>query len=147
MHKSVTDITHIARFYANMDEGFVEVFGEVSVPVDEKWWVVSFPKFDTNLTDFAGRASKDELNSFVEALFDASTYLDGITWDEAGYCGQVGRFPVSLSLYNSFICHKWRYSGDTRRYSGDTVSISACFLRFVRVASFAIRVRGRTLIV
>ncbi|MBN1783119.1 hypothetical protein JW948_18430 [bacterium] len=103
LRQSVKDITKSARFFANMDEGYVEVFGEVSVPRDEIWWVMAFPRFDTNLTDFAGRQSRDLMHPFVEDLFEVSAYIDGITWDNSGYCGDVGRFPVSLSIYNSFI--------------------------------------------
>lgn len=103
LHSTVIDITKSARFFANMDDGYVEVFGEVSVPQNETWWVVGFPRFDTNLTDFAGRQSRDVLQVLVENLFDASSYIDGITWDNSGYCGDVGRFPVSESIYNSFL--------------------------------------------
>ncbi|MBN1895520.1 hypothetical protein JW906_13565, partial [bacterium] len=39
----------------------------------------------------------------IEALFDAGAVWNGVTWGEDGYCCEPGRFPVSLSLYNSFI--------------------------------------------
>ncbi|MBN2103007.1 hypothetical protein JW835_03100 [bacterium] len=103
VQSSIIDITGMSRLFANMDEGYVEVFGEVSVPADEIWWVMGFPRFDTNLTDFAGRQSREALKDLVEDLFDVSAYIDGITWDNSGYCGDVGRFPVSESIYKAFI--------------------------------------------
>jgi len=103
IQSSIINITSMSRFFANMEEGYVDVFGEVSVPADESWWVMGFPRFDTNLTDFAGRQSREALKDLVEDLFDVSAYIDGVTWDNSGYCGDVGRFPVSESIYNSFI--------------------------------------------
>ena len=111
--KTIINITKVSRFFANMEEGYVEIFGEVSVPPDEVWWVAGFPRFDTNLTDFAGRQSLDLLQNLVEDLFDVSAYIDGITWDNSGYCGDVGRFPVSPSIYNGF---KSEYGYDLRDY-------------------------------
>lgn len=103
VHYSIIDITNASRLFANMDEGYVDVFGEVSVPESETWWVMGFPRFDTNLTDFAGRESRDMLHKLVHDLFDVSAYIDGISWDNSGYCGDVGRFPVSQSIFNSFL--------------------------------------------
>jgi len=101
---TVRDITSESSSFTNAAAGYTEVFGDVHVPEDEEWWVVAFPKFDTNLYDYAGRESNDLLCLFVENLFDACTHLDGITWGEGGngYVVDMGRFPVSLSLYNSF---------------------------------------------
>ena len=102
---TIVDITEMSHFFSNIDQGYAEVFGEVQTPEDETWWSIAFPKFSTNLYDFAGRASNDLLLYFVEDVFDACTHLDGITWGEGeiGYIADMGRFPVSLSLYNSFI--------------------------------------------
>jgi len=108
--KTIRDITTACNFFNNMADGYTEVFGEISVPEDEEWWVCAFPTFNTNLFDYAGRESNDLLQGFVENLFDACTHLDGITWGEGGngYVVNMGRFPVSLSLYNTFIA-EYRY--------------------------------------
>lgn len=100
---SVRDITRLTRFFANIPESRIEIFGEVGVPQSEPWWVTAFPRFDTNLFDYAGRESNDALIAFIEALFDSGAIWNGVTWGYGGTCGEQGRFPVSLSLYNSFI--------------------------------------------
>ena len=104
VRSSVRDITSTSHFFTNIAKGYTEAFGNVRVPSDEEWWVIAFPRFDTNLYDYAGRESNDLLSIFVEELFDACTHLDGITWGEGGngYIVHLGRFPVSFSLYNSF---------------------------------------------
>ena len=110
---TVQDITPACQFYTNLAQGYAEVFGEIGIPEGGEWWSVAFPKFYTNLYDFAGRQSNDLLLPFIEDLFDACTQLDGITWSdgEVGYITNPGRFPVSLSLYNSF---KVEYGYDLR---------------------------------
>jgi hypothetical protein len=110
---SIRDITPVCHFFTNIAKGITEVFGNIRIPEDEEWWVVAFPKFDTNLYDYAGRESNDLLNLFVEDLFDACTHLDGISFGEggAGYVADLGRFPVSLSLYN---CFRAEYGYDLR---------------------------------
>lgn len=102
LNRTIRNISGEARFYANIREGRVEIFGSFSPPDGEDWWAMAFPRFDTNLTDFAGRESNDALYGLIEDLFDAGAYLNGITWDRGGYCGEPGRLPVSLSIYNIF---------------------------------------------
>lgn len=103
--ESVRDVTEFSHFYTNLKDGYAEVFGNVHVTEDETWYCIAFPKFDTNLYDFAGCQSNDLLLLFIEDLFDACSHLDGISWGEGevGYVVDIGRFPVSLSLYNSFL--------------------------------------------
>jgi len=115
LRDSIQDITTASRFFTNIAEGYAQVFGEVQTPPGEEWYCMAFPKFSTNLYDFAGRVSNDMLLVFVENLFDACTYLDGITWGEGevGYVVDTGRFPVSLSIYNSFLAE---YQYDLRDY-------------------------------
>ncbi|HHS14526.1 MAG TPA: hypothetical protein ENN03_12275 [bacterium] len=105
IHTSIRDITPYSNFYTNMIQCKVELSGEITTPPGESWWVMGFPRFDTNHYDYAGRESNDLLSTFVEDLFDACTHLDGISWGngETGYVVDTGRFPVSLSLYNSFL--------------------------------------------
>jgi hypothetical protein len=103
LNQTVRDISNETRFYANIREGYVEIFGTVSVTDADDWRVMAFPRFDTNLVDYAGRESNDVLYGLIEDLFDAGAYLNGVTWDRGGYCSEPGRLPVSLSLYNSFI--------------------------------------------
>jgi hypothetical protein len=110
---TIQDITPACQFFTNLAQGYAEVFGEIRIPEGGEWWSIAFPKFYTNLYDFAGRQSNDLLLPFIEDLFDACTQLDGITWSdgEVGYIADLGRFPVSLSLYNSF---KIEYGYDLR---------------------------------
>ena len=102
LSETIRDVSDEARFYANFREQTVDVFGSVITPDEEGWRVMAFPRFDTNLTDYAGRESNDALIGLIEDLFDAGTSLSGVTWDRGGYCCESGRIPVSLSLYNSF---------------------------------------------
>jgi hypothetical protein len=101
---TLRDITSTCHFFANVKDGYVEVYGDVLVPEGESWWAVAFPRFDTNHFDYAGRDSNDYLHHFVEDLFDGCTHLDGFTWgkDTTGYVTDIGRLPVSPSLYNCF---------------------------------------------
>ncbi|MFH1942664.1 MAG: hypothetical protein ABIL68_11245 [bacterium] len=110
---TIRDITHVSRLFSDLSKGVTEIFGDVRVPEGEEWWVIAFPKFNTNAFDFAGRESNDLMDLFIEDLFDACTHLDGITWGDggAGYIANMGRFPVSLSLFNSF---KAEYRYDLR---------------------------------
>ena len=113
LRDTIQDITPACHFFTNLVARHTEVFGDILTPEDEEWWVIAFPKFDTNAYDFAGRESNDLMDLFVEDLFDACTHLDGITWGEsgAGYAAEIGKFPVSLSLYNIF---KIEYGYDLR---------------------------------
>ncbi|MBN2029388.1 hypothetical protein JW824_04020 [bacterium] len=101
---SVRDITSESHFFANIEKGYVDIFGDVQTAEDEEWWAMAFPKFNTNVYDYAGFESNNLLCLFAENLFDACTHLSGIAWGEngTGYVVDMGRFPVSLSLYNSF---------------------------------------------
>jgi hypothetical protein len=102
LSETIRDVSDEARFYSNFREEAVDVFGSVITPDEEGWRVLAFPRFDTNLTDYAGRESNDALIGLIEDIFDAGTSLSGVTWDSGGYCLEPGRFPVSLSLFNSF---------------------------------------------
>ena len=104
LRDSVRDITSASHFFANVEESYVDVFGDIHIPENEEWWVIAFPKFNTNVYDYAGFQSNNLLRLFVEDLFDACTHLDGTAWGEGGtgYIIDMGCFPVSLSIYNSF---------------------------------------------
>lgn len=110
---SVLDISSETRFSTNIAELVIEVFGEIRVPDDEEWWVIAFPRFDTNIYDYAGRESNDSLLIFVEDLFDGGAYIDGISWDEMGYSGGLYHIPASLSIYN---CFKAEFGYDIRDF-------------------------------
>ncbi len=101
---SVRDITPESHFFANVEKGYVDIFGDVQVAENEEWWAMAFPKFNTNVYDYAGFESNNLLCLFAEDLFDACTHLNGIAWGEngTGYVVDMDHFPVSLSLYNSF---------------------------------------------
>jgi len=115
LRESVKDITSQSEFFADVKRGRVEIFGDLDFPCGRDSLVLAFPCFDTNLYDYAGRESNDYLNIFIENLFDACTHLDGITWGngETGYIAETGHFPVSLSLYNSFMAE---YGYDVRNF-------------------------------
>lgn len=101
---TVQDITSETRFFANIGKGHVEIFGNAGVDENEKdWWVLAFPRFDTNLLDFWGRESRDALVPFIENLFDSGLISDGVFWAKAGFGNRVFQLPVSLSIFNSFL--------------------------------------------
>ncbi|MFO7889661.1 MAG: hypothetical protein R6V04_04905 [bacterium] len=104
VRNSIKDITHKICFSANIVNNWVEIFGIVNVPSDQNWYVAVFPKFNTNMYDFAGRESNDILLEYIEDIFDAFVNLDGIIWgkEDFGYISGINRIPVSLSIYNSF---------------------------------------------
>ena len=103
LRKTIRDISSITNFFVNVPENRVEVFGHVNTMGEDDWMVMAFPRFNLNLFDYAGRVANDNLYHFVEDLFDAGAYIDGMTWDTAGYIVDIGRLPVSVSIYNSFI--------------------------------------------
>lgn len=102
---SIQDVTDKACFSADIINNHVEIFGIVHVPSQQNWNVAVFPKFNTNMYDFAGRESNDILLESIEEIFDAFVNLDGIIWgkEDFGYISGINRLPVSLSIYNSFI--------------------------------------------
>ncbi|MCK5145529.1 hypothetical protein KAR48_02175 [bacterium] len=101
---TINDITAHTNMTSNMAKRTTLVFGEMHLPEDETWYVCAFPKFDTNLYDYAGRESNDSMSVFIEDLFDGCTHLDGIAWAEGGPPAMVPQafLPVSLSIFNSF---------------------------------------------
>ena len=111
LSETLRDISDEARFYANPRERVMEVFGTVIPPDEQDWRVMAFPRFDTNLSDYAGRENNDALTGLIEDLFDAGASLSGVTWGPGGYCREPGRLPVSLSIYNSFMAE---YGYDVR---------------------------------
>ena len=100
---TVKDMTQSTRFFANMEEGFIEIFGEVSIPEQQTWHVAAFPRLETNLYDYHGRKSNDHMRHYIEELFDASTYIDGFVWGEANFLCHQGLYPMSDSMLNGFI--------------------------------------------
>jgi hypothetical protein len=111
MAETIRDISDEARFYADPSGKTMDIFGTVITPDEQDWRVMVFPRFDTNLADYAGRENSDALAGLIAELFDAGASLSGMTWDRGGYCREPGRFPVSLSLFNSF---KAEYGYDIR---------------------------------
>jgi len=106
--KSIHDITAYTQISNNIALQKTSVFGEIHLPDDEAWYVCAFPKFNTNLYDYAGRESNDALSIFVENLFDGLTHLDGVAWAEGGPPAMVppAFLPVSLSIFNAFHSEK-----------------------------------------
>lgn len=101
---TVRDITSEVRFFANIAKARVEIFGNAGVDENEKdWWVLAFPRFDTNLLDFLGRESGDAMVPFLEDLFDSGLISDGMFWTKAGFGNRSFQLPVSLSIFNSFL--------------------------------------------
>lgn len=123
--ETVRDISNACRFHVDMTSRTVTIFGDIRVPDHETWWVLAFPKFETNLFDYAGRESKDLFHHLVEDFFDAGAYLDGVIWDELGCGDQAGLFPVSLSLYN---CFKAEFGYDIREVLYALVMDTEAFL-------------------
>lgn len=100
---SLLDITSASRFFANIGENEVEIFGEAGVAEGPHWQILALPKFNTNVYDFAGRESNDLMHNFVENLFDSAAYIDAVAWDELGVDFMPGTIPVSESIYKGFI--------------------------------------------
>jgi hypothetical protein len=104
--RTVRDITAETRLFIDASKGRVEVFGEVQVPDDAAWYALAFPRFDTNLVDYAGRNSIDRLMPLIEDFFESGMYLDGIVWDDPGFAGDEAKLPISPSLVNAFIAER-----------------------------------------
>lgn len=106
--QSIHDITSYTQMSSNMVLKKSSVFAELHLPDDEAWYVCAFPKFSSNLYDYAGRKSNDALSIFVENLFDGLTHLDGVAWAEGGPPAMVppGLLPASPSILNAFQSEK-----------------------------------------
>jgi len=102
---SVLDITHCAYSFSNLARGVIEVSGDVACSPGTTTYVMAFPKFNTNLFDFAGRQSNDLVYAFANNVFDACTHLDGMIWtsDATAYGMIQHMIPVNLSIYNTFL--------------------------------------------
>ncbi len=101
---SVEDITDLSYSLTNIADNVIEITGDITENLGKDYFVMAFPRFDTNLYDFAGRESNDLVYFFANKIFDACTNLDGMLWgsDETSY-GMIGNMlPVSLSIYNNF---------------------------------------------
>ncbi|MCD6116810.1 hypothetical protein J7K93_07335 [bacterium] len=112
---SVEDITALSYSITNIADGVIEISGDTTENNGGNYYVMAFPRFDTNLFDFAGRESNDLVYSFAGNIFDACTNLDGMIWgsDETSY-GMIGdMLPVSLSIYNNF---KAEYGYDLKNF-------------------------------
>jgi hypothetical protein len=127
---SLRDITSETRFFCNASDHTVEAFGEVRTPPKEPWYAMAFFNFESNLIDYAGRANVDSLLDYVENLFEAGLYLDGICWDHPGFFRNAGNLPVSLSLFNAFIAE---YGYDLRD------RLPALFLDFDNASHIPVR--------
>jgi len=104
LKETVQDITPETRFFANIAKGYVELFGNAGVDENaQDWWVLVFPRFETNLLDFWGRENRDALVPLVENLFDSGLIPDGVFWAKAGFGNRLFQLPVSLSIFNSFL--------------------------------------------
>jgi hypothetical protein len=103
LSETVRDVSSEIRMFTDVRSGAVELFGSVVCDDDEEWRVMAFPRFDTRMADPGGRENNDAVIELVESFFDAGACFDGVTLDRGGYCGDPGRLPVSLSLFNSFI--------------------------------------------
>jgi hypothetical protein len=108
--KSIKDITKDAKFFVNYNEDYVEIFGETDKKY-EGWNVVAFPRFRTNVMDYASPKVQKEFNKFIDIYYKRRFKIDGIAWDEPGYYAEFGRFPVSKYIYSKF---KAKYGYDLR---------------------------------
>ncbi|HZJ08912.1 MAG TPA: hypothetical protein VFD39_04400 [Trueperaceae bacterium] len=107
---SVSDITGHAHLFVNELTGYVEVFGDWQPPAadsrDDRWNVLAFVAFGSNYPDFAGDETRAYLGEVLESYATAGVALDGLWWDEPGYCtgfdrsfkADRGRLPWGASL-------------------------------------------------
>jgi hypothetical protein len=99
---SLKDITKDARFFVNFNENYVEIFSEVQKRYDG-WSVVAFPKFRTNIQDYASPVNSCVFTEILKSYKSKEIRVDGLGWDEPGYYSEFGRFPVSDLIYHKFI--------------------------------------------
>ncbi len=104
---SLTDITEHAGFFVNNSEYlYMDVFGNWEPPSKGKWYALIIPAFSSDYPDTANPKFRKYFNKQLEILQNYTTEVDGITWDEPGYCtsfeSDKSRFPVSGSIYNMF---------------------------------------------
>jgi hypothetical protein len=93
---SVTDVTASARLFVNELTGYVEVFGrwEASARAGD-WRVLALVAFASNYPDLAGGRTREYLGEVLDRYVAAGAVLDGLWWDEPGYCTSFDRtFPV-----------------------------------------------------
>jgi hypothetical protein len=113
--KSIIDITKESRFFVNHSESYVEIFGET----DEKyngWDVIAFPRFETNIMDYASTENQTEFNKIIDTYKKNKIHLDLAAWDEPGYYAEFGRYPVSKIIYTKF-AEKYGYNLKDKLYA------------------------------
>jgi hypothetical protein len=108
--KTIIDITSEAKFFVNYNDDYVEIFGDTNKKY-EGWHVIAYPRFKTNVLDYASPKNQKEFAKFVDIYKKKKIKLDGIAWDEAGYYAEFGRFPVSKYIYSKF---KEKYGYDLK---------------------------------
>ncbi|HEX7003728.1 MAG TPA: hypothetical protein VF168_06045 [Trueperaceae bacterium] len=83
---SVHDITAQATLFSSELSGYVDVFGRWLPPARGEWEVLALVAFASNYPDFASRSTRRYLEHVLERYAEAGARLDGIWWDEPGYC-------------------------------------------------------------
>ena len=98
---SIRDITAQHHFFVNRSLFYVEVFGKPDLPPGE-WWVVSFPRFGSNLYAFDAPEHEQEMVKLLERYKTEGIRFNGFWWDEPGYYLQFGHYAISERIYRDF---------------------------------------------
>lgn len=83
---TLADVSSSAEFFVNELQGYVEVFGTVEPREDTGWFVLALVAFTSNYPDFASDASRVATRRALDRFVRAGVGLDGLWWDEPGYC-------------------------------------------------------------
>lgn len=102
VYSSIKDITPSHHLFINRGEYEVEVFGNVpNLPVGE-WYVIAFPRFETNMYAYDSREHRDMFNELLVDYKKSGVDMDGIIWDEPGYYLEFGKYTISEQIYADF---------------------------------------------
>lgn len=103
---TVEDVTASAHLFTNELEGYVEVFGTLRGRAGEGLHVLALVAFASNYPDYAGPSTRARMGELIDRYAASGARLDGIWWDEPGYCtgfdrtfrNDRGRLPWGHSL-------------------------------------------------
>ncbi|MDD4361669.1 MAG: hypothetical protein PHF48_04445, partial [Bacteroidales bacterium] len=110
LKSSITDITDEHKSITNRSFYYVEVFGKPDLGQGE-WWVVAFPRFETNMYAFDSPEHEKVLLSLLDNYKEQEIHFDGFWWDEPGYYFQFGQYAISERIYKDF---KQKYAYDLK---------------------------------
>jgi hypothetical protein len=83
---TLMDATAESHLFTSELSGYVEVFGRLAPPGEGDWNILAVVAFASNYPDYAGARTRARMRDVVDRYAEAGVRVDGLWWDEPGYC-------------------------------------------------------------